>query len=55
MIYMEQMKSVDPRQKKQGEALKKWRQSKNKSPLSDVFEAHAEVDDAHVPGLEQIK
>lgn len=36
--------------------MKNWqKKNKIKSPLDNVFEAHAEVDDAHVPGLEQIK
>ena len=46
LMYMEQIKHVP---KKQLTVKQK------KSPLDNVFEAHAEVDDAHVPGLEQIK
>ena len=49
LMYMEQIKHVP---KKQGEAMTV---KQKKSPLDNVFEAHAEVDDAHVPRLEQIK
>ena len=52
LMYMEQIKHV---QKNRARRLRIDSKTKNKSPLDNVFEAHAEVDDAHVPGLEQIK
>ena len=54
MIYMQQMKYTSDRRLSRMRGLRIDDKTK-KSPLDDVFEAHAEVDDAHVPGLEQIK
>ena len=52
LMYMEQIKHVP---KKTGRGDEELTVKQKKSPLDNVFEAHAEVDDAHVPGLEQIK
>ena len=54
MTYMQQMKYTSDRRLSRMRGLRIDDKTK-KSPLDDVFEAHAEVDDAHVPGLEQIK